>query len=107
MSNQILDPKTIAEIKDRLVKLYSPLKIYLLEPQREDDVDVGILVVVAKANIQQRYELMAEGHHALIGIKIPKSILIYTEEEFDDYSQDASTLSYQIKRHGKCIYAKA
>ena len=39
--------------------------------------------------------------------KIPKNILVYTEKEFEDYSNDASTLSYSIKHYGKCIYAKA
>lgn len=102
-----LDPKTVEAIKSRLVKTYNPLEIYLLEPQHDGEVDIGILVVVAKADLQQRYDLMSEGHQALVGIKIPKSILVYTKEEFDDYSQDASTLSYEIKQHGKHIYAKA
>ena len=33
--------------------------------------------------------------------------ILYTKEEFEDYSKDRSTLSYQIKKHGKLIYAKA
>jgi len=107
MNVHSLDQNVTENIKQRLIKTYHPLEIYLLEPQCENEVDFGILVIVDKVDIQQRYKLMAAGHHALIGVKIPKSILVYTKEEFDDYSQDASTLSYQIKRHGRCIYAKA
>jgi len=102
-----LDPTVIEAIKQRLVKAYKPLEIYLLEPRSEDNIDFAIMVIVEKADLQNRYKLMADGHHALIGIKIPKSILVYTKEEFDDYSQDESTLSHQIKQHGTCIYAKA
>jgi hypothetical protein len=107
MKAQALDSKIITDIKKRLIKTYNPRKIYLLEPHREDEVDVDIMIIVDKASIQQHYDLMAEGHHALIGIKIPKNILVYTKEEFEDYSKDRSTLSYQIKKYGKLIYAKA
>ena len=106
MRIQKLDQKIIADIKERLVKVYDPREIYLLEPHREDECDIDIMIIVDKASIQ-RYDLMAEGHKALIGIKIPKNILVYTKEEFDDYSKDKSTLSYLIKQNGKRIYAKA
>lgn len=107
MQTQSLDQKTIEEIKQRLVKTYDPREIYLLEPGNKDNIDVDIMVIVDEAGLQQRYALMAEGHKALIGIKIPKNILVYTKEEFEDYSADQSTLSYSIKRYGKRIYAKA
>ena len=109
MEAQSLDQKTIEDITQRLVKTYNPREIYLLEPEREDTIDIGILVIVDDdmAGLQQRYALMAEGHKALIGVKIAKNILVYTKEEFDEYSQDPSTLSYSIKKYGKRIYARA
>lgn len=107
MDIQPLDQNTIEEIKKRLVKTYNPREIYILEPIREDNIDVNILVIVDNANLQQRYALMSEGHKALIGVKVPKSILVYTPEEFAEYAQDQSTLSYLIKKYGKCIYANA
>jgi hypothetical protein len=109
METQALDQKIIEEIKQRLVKTYNPREIYLLEPKREDTIDIGILIIVNDdmAGLQQRYALMAEGHKALIGVKVAKNILVYTKEEFDEYSQDPSTLSYSIKKYGKRIYARA
>ena len=107
MLTQLLDSKTIDEIKRRLIETYHPCEIYLLEPQQADQVDIGILVVVEQAGLQGRYAMMAEGHKALIGIKVPKNILVYTKQEFEDYSSDASTLSYSIKHYGKRIYAKS
>lgn len=104
---QHLDQKTIEDIKQRLIKIYSPREIYLLEPRSEDEEDIGILIIVDEAGLQQRYALMAEGHKALIGINISKNILVYTQEEFEDYSNDKATLSYSIRHYGKRIYAKA
>jgi hypothetical protein len=106
MHTQSLDQKTIQAITQRLIETYNPSEIYLLEPQRDDNVDVNILVVVEHAGLQQRYAMMAEGHKALIGIKIPKNILVYTKKEFEEYANDTSTLSYSIKHYGKQIYAK-
>ena len=106
METQSLDQKTIEEIKQRLVKTYNPREIYLLEPEREDMIDVGILIVVDGKDIEH-YDLMKEGHKALIGAKFGKSILVYTQEEFNEYSEDPSTLSYSIKHYGKRIYARS
>ncbi len=108
MDIQPLDQNTIDEVIKRLVKTYNPQEIYILEPKNDDyTIDVNILVVVENANLQQRYALMAEGHKAIIGIKVAKKILVYTPGEFAEYSQDPSTLSYLIKKNGKRIYAYA
>ena len=106
METRSLDQTIIEDIKQRLIKTYNPREIYLLEPERGDTIDVSILVVVDGKDIEH-YKLMTAGHKALISVKVAKNILVYTQEEFDDYSQDPSTLSYSIKRYGKCIYARA
>ena len=100
-----LDQKVIEDIKQRFVKTYNPREIYLLEPRREDNIDASLLVVVDGTDIPH-YDLMTAGHKALIGIKVAKNILVYTQEEFEEYSQDQSTLSYMIKHYGKRIYAR-
>jgi hypothetical protein len=106
METQSLDQKTIEDVKQRLIKTYNPREIYLLEPEREDTIDVGILVVVDGKDIEH-YDLMKAGHKALVSVKVAKSILVYTQEEFDEYSEDPSTFSYSIKHYGKRIYARA
>ena|SRR5437868_5654929 len=103
MDIQPLDQATIEEIKNRLVKTYNPREIYMLEPIREDNVDVAIIVIVDGEDIPH-YDLMIKGHKALIGVKVAKSILVYTSEEFAQYSQDTSTLSCIVKKYGKQIY---
>lgn len=106
METERLDQKTIEETKQKLVKTYNPREIYVLEPVRSDIVDVGILVVVDGEDIDH-YKLMTAGHKALVSAKFGKSILVYTQEEFDEYSEDPSTFSYSIKHYGKRIYARA
>jgi restriction endonuclease S subunit len=106
MEAQQLNQETIEQIKERLVKTYNPREIYLLEPERSDTIDVGILIVVEGKDIEH-YDLMKAGHKALVSVKFAKSILVYTQEEFDEYSEDPSTFSYSIKHYGKRIYARA
>ena len=102
METYLLDQKKLEEVERRLVKTYNPREIYLLEPVR-DEVDYGILVVVDGTDIDH-YKLMTAGHKALVGVRFGKTILVYTQEEFDEYSEDPSTLSYSIKHYGKCIF---
>ena len=64
-------------------------------------------MVVVDGDDIDHYKLMVAGHKALIGAKIGKSILVYTQEEFNEYSEDPSTLSYAIKHYGERIYARA
>src|SRR5689334_17211151 len=95
-----LDQKAIEDIKQRLIKTYdNPREIYLLEPEREDSIDVGILIVVDGKDIEH-YDLMKAGRKALVSVKIAKRVLVYTQEEFDEYSEDPSTLTYSIKQYG-------
>jgi hypothetical protein len=107
MEMQLLDQKTIEDTTQRLIKAYNnPREIYLLEPAREDNMDYSILVVVDGTGIDH-YKLKIAGHKALVSAKFGKSILVYTQEEFDEYSEDSSTLSYTIKKYGKRIYTCA
>ena len=102
----LLDQQTIDEITRRLVKTYdNPREIYLLEPKGYDCIDNDILIVVDGKDIEH-YKLMTAGYKALIGVKIAKRILVYTQAEFDEYSQDQSTLIYPIKKYGQRIYAR-
>lgn len=106
----MIPEKTINKVKDRLVKAYHPLEIYLFgsyawgTPNEESDLD--LLVVIDETN-ENRYKLLTKGHRALIDLDISKDILVYTKNEFLERAEDISTLGYQIKNKGKKIYAKA
>lgn len=106
-----LDQKIIDDIKERLVRAYDPREIHILGPHEVDNqqynTDIGILIILDKAGLQERFALVMKGLKDLEDIKTRKNILVYTKEEFEDFSQDKETLSYSIKHYGKCIYAKA
>ncbi|MFH1831671.1 MAG: nucleotidyltransferase domain-containing protein [bacterium] len=100
---------TIDEAIKRLVKAYKPLQIYLygdyaLGTQNEDST-FDILIIVESSNER----VIKRGYTAfevLLGLKIPKNVIVFTKEEFDKYAQDPSSSTYEIKTKGKVIYAR-
>jgi|SRR5579859_4452364 len=106
----MITQETIEEVKRRLVKTYDPLEIYLFgsyawgHPDEESDLDLCVVVENIKTD---HYRAMAEGHKALVGMHIPKDILVLTKKEFDEKSALITNLFYEIRRKGKKIYARA
>jgi predicted nucleotidyltransferase len=107
----MINQATIDEVKNRLVKTYNPLAIYLFGsyawgvPDQESDLD--LLIIVDKCDPKDRHNAMVQGHRALSGMGIPKDILIYTQEQFLKSSKDKSSICYTVTKKGKKIYAKA
>ena len=106
----MVDAKMIEEVKQRLINTYNPNEIYIFGsyawgcPDEESDLD---LVVVVDKIDKDRYKAMADGHRALMDLRLSKDILLFTQEEFNERSDDVTTLCYKIKRKGKQIYARA
>ncbi|KKP29498.1 MAG: Nucleotidyltransferase domain protein [candidate division TM6 bacterium GW2011_GWF2_30_66] len=106
----MIDKKTIEEVKNRLVKTYNPLAIYIFGSYAwgspTEDSDLDLLIIIDKSN-EKSYSRSIAGHKALFGVGISKDIIIYTKEEFDKISENITTLGYKIKREGELIYARA
>ena len=106
----MISKEKIDEAVRRLVKTYNPLKIYLFgsyawgTPNEDSDLD---FLVVVKESSERSYKRPIAGHRSLIGMMIPKDILVYTKDEFDYRANNITTLSYKIKNDGECVYAKA
>jgi predicted nucleotidyltransferase len=104
ISNEI-----IKAVTQRLVKAYNPIAIYLFgsyawgKPDAGSDLD--LLIVIEKSD--KKPHLRSErGSEALWDIKIPKDLLIYTQDEFKQRIIDASTLCHKIEKEGKVLYAR-
>jgi predicted nucleotidyltransferase len=103
-----ITPEIIKEVTNRLVKTYKPLEIYLFgsyawgQPTAESDLD--LLVVVEKADAKN-FWLSNSGDEALFGLKIPRDILVYSKIDFEQKSQDTTSLEYKIKKNGQILYA--
>lgn len=106
----MISQKIIDEVKNRLIKTYNPLEIYLFgsyvwgKPDDQSDLDILIVIEKSKQNVIDR---MRPGYQALIDLDIPNDILVYTKAEFDQRSNDITTLGYKIRLQGKKIYAKS
>ncbi len=106
----MINQAVIEEVKNRLIKTYNPIAIYLFgsyawgKPDEESDLDLLIVVEDFK---KDWYHDLVEGHKSLSGMSIPKDLMLYNEEQFNEASQDKTTFCYKIVKKGKKIYAKA
>jgi predicted nucleotidyltransferase len=84
---------TIEEALRRLIKAYNPLLVYLYgdyawgTPNEESTVDILIIVESSEERVIKRGY---QAFEALLGLEIPKNIVVLTKEEFDHYTQDPS-----------------
>jgi uncharacterized protein len=106
----MISNETIESVTQKLVAAYNPVAIYLFgsyawgSPNAGSDLD--LLVVVEQTN--KKPHLRSErGSEALWDIKVPKDLLVYTQDEFVQRANDATTLCYKIKKEGKVLYARA
>ncbi|MFH1644234.1 MAG: nucleotidyltransferase domain-containing protein [bacterium] len=106
----MINDETIEDVKNRLINVYDPLAIYLFgsyawgTPTEDSDLDILIIVAHSDEKIHKR---SLPASLALIDMKIPKDIVVYTKNEFEKVSGDETTLMYKIKKEGTKIYAKA
>ena len=106
----MISKETIEEVKNRLVKTYNPVAIYLFGSYAwgspTEDSDLDLLVVVDKSD-EKSFTRPVAGYRALRGMDVSKDIIVYTKKEFDERSASITTLCYKIKKEGKVIYARA
>lgn len=106
----MIDEHMINEVKQRLVSLYDPVAIYIFgsyawgHPDEESDLDLLIVIDNYKKN---RHQTLVDGHKALMDLDLFKDLVVYSQEEFVDCSQDQTSLCNKVVKQGKQIYAKA
>jgi predicted nucleotidyltransferase len=100
----------IEEVKNRLVKAYDPLAIYLFGSYAwgtpDEDSDLDILIVVEKSD-EKSYKRPLPGQRILFGLGISKDLVVYTKEEFERALTNPTTLAYKVGRDGRLMYAKS
>lgn len=99
--------RQIKEIIKRIVNNYNPEKIILFgsyaygHPTKDSDLD---LLVVKRSNLP-RYKRAREIRKYLWGITgIPKDILVYTQEEIDEWGKVKEAFITNIMKRGKILY---
>lgn len=101
----------LEDIKNRLVKAYNPMAIYLFGsyawglPTEESDLD---LLIVVESSGEKSYERPITGYRALRGLElIAKDLIVQTKDEFEQRSSQITTLEYKIKENGELLYARS
>ena len=98
----------IEEIIKRIVSSYRSEKIILFgsyaygNPTENSDLD--LLVVVKSSNLP-RYKRAREIRKYLWGVTdIPKDILVYTEDEIEEWEEVEEALITRVLREGRILY---
>lgn len=104
-----VDKGLIDFIGSRITKVLAPERIILFgsyaygTPSRASDID--ILVVVKKSSLP-RYKRSIPIYKELAGLFIPKDLLVYTEDEIEEWSEVPQSFITTICRRGRVIYEK-
>ena len=107
---KMINREMIEEVKNRLIKVYDPLQIYLFgsyawgNPNQDSDLDILIII---KQSDEQRHKRSIKASDALWDLKVPKDLLVLTEQEFMKRENDVTTLCYKVKHEGELLYARA
>ena len=86
----MISEKLISQVRDRLVDAYDPVEIYLFGSyawaKPDDESDLDLLVVVEQSSLPRHKRSLAASK-ALIDLKIPKDIIVFTKVEFEKFSK--------------------
>ncbi|MFH1643634.1 MAG: nucleotidyltransferase domain-containing protein [bacterium] len=100
----MINKKIIEEVKKRLVKTYNPIAIYLFRSyawgKPTEDSDLDLLIVVDKSD-EKSFNRVRSGHRVLFGLGISKDLIVFTKDEFDEKSNNITTLCHKIKEYGE------
>ena len=103
-----VDDELLKEIVSRIVDAVHPERIVLFgsyaygRPKDESDLDI---LVVMDSELP-RYKRSVSIYRALAGLLIPKDILVYTQEEIEEWSEVPQAFITTILKKGKVIYEK-
>lgn len=104
-----INKEFIDYIARRVIKVIDPEKIILFgsyaygTPGKESDID--ILVIVKESSLP-RYKRSIPIYKELAGILIPKDLLVYTEDEIEEWSEVPQSFITTIYKKGRVIYEK-
>lgn len=89
--------QNLENILDVLVKEFKPVRVYLFGSRSgksfTQSSDYDLFLVIENSNLTPR-ERSLKGREILWDIKFPIDLFIYTEEEFDDWKHEFSSIPY-------------
>ncbi len=96
----------IPEIKQKIVAKFNPIKIILFgsvaTEKTNENSDIDLLVI--QDTTSPRHRRSAEIRKALIGLRFPIDILVYTPQEFENEQKDKYSFLSQALKTSRLIY---
>jgi predicted nucleotidyltransferase len=96
------DPK-LDEILSRLIPEFNPTKIFLFGSRAigkaRVDSDYDVFLVIEKSNLHS-IERMQKAVRLLSGVNVKVDVFIYTQEEFDDWKDEFSSIPHTVTTEG-------
>lgn len=96
----------IEEAKEKLIKEFNPKKIYIFGSYAwgspTEDSDLDLMIITKKCENKIKY--MRRGIRTLRGIGFSKDIIVESETEFLENSQDINKIENEIFNRGFLIY---
>lgn len=95
--------KTLEELALKLSSHFQPTKIFLFGSHAKGTAnptsDYDFLIVV-KASTKTPLKRMQEANRVLIGRKVPVDVFILTEEEFNEWKDEVSSVAHTALTQG-------
>lgn len=103
MQTELEKDKNLSEIVSKLKAHFKPLKTYLFGSRAKGtatiDSDYDLLLIVKNSDKDSR-ERMREARRLLWGRNVAVDIFIYTQEEFNEFENEFSSIPYIATTEG-------
>ena len=90
-------------ILDKLIPEFNPVKIYLFGSRAagnaKPDSDYDLFLIIKESKLS-RHERMVKALKLLWGCGVSADVFIYTEEEFNDWKDEFSSIPHTVATEG-------
>ena len=107
-----IDQSILKQMIEAIVEEARPSEIYLLGSRargdfvRQSDIDLLIVEPTPFGADRNRFEEINRLQEVLSSFRIPRDILVYSEEEFRKWAGSTNHIIGRCHREGKLLYAR-
>ena len=96
----------LAEMVRRPVAAFAPERIYLFGSRARGDAPADSddeLMVIAPRSGESRLRRAQQAYARLSGVRVPKGVLVWTRDQFDEFQPVVASLPATIVREGRLL----
>jgi predicted nucleotidyltransferase len=108
-----LTPELLAQMTEAIVQAVAPEQIVLFGSQARgtagphSDVDLLIIVREPFGPYYSRFNEINRVSHALVKFGVPTDVLLYTQQEVEDWKNSRNHITTRALREGRVIYDRS